>query len=343
MALDKRSRRLGVLATVSLLLLGRSPSLTLLESAEAGNYDSPAAIETLAVAMLGDEDAPDAISEFFAEYLSLDDIPGKDPTIFPEYSDALVDSMLMETELLLRDVIWTQNTDFRDFFEADYTFIDSSLATLYGMPQPDQAWDMATLMDGRAGFLTHASVLARNSHFATNSTTRRGQYIQQRLLCFPIPPPPPEVNPEIPEIPEDTPMTLREIMETIHLSVDSCASCHGHMDPIAFPLESYDALGAFRTHELNGLPIDPVSAYEPWGAIDDAADLAAYVASDPRLGACIVNNMVRYGRGSLEDPTGEAAALLDLYAAFEDSSYRFQDLLVALVASDLFLQVGEPK
>ena len=38
-----------------------------------------------------------------------------------------------------------------------------------------------------------------------------------------------------------------------------------------------------------------------------------------------------------------AAALLDLYAAFEDSSYRFQDLLVALVASDLFLQVGEPK
>ena len=332
-----------VVTRVSLLLLGRSPSLALLESAEAGNYDSVGAVETLAMAMLEDEKAPEAIAEFFAEYLALDEISGKDPSIFPEYSDALVDSMLMETELLLRDVIWTQNTDFRDFFEADYTFIDSNLATLYGMPQPAEDWDMAMLMDGRAGFLTHASVLARNSHFAENSTTRRGQYIQQRLLCFPIPPPPPEVNPELPEVPEDMPMTLRERMEILHMSVESCASCHQHMDPLAFPLESYDALGAFRTHELNGLPIDPVAEYEMWGTMNDATDLAAYVATDPRLGECIIKNVVRYGRGSLEDPLREAGALADLLTAFSDSSYRFQDLLVAYVTSDMFLQVGDPR
>ncbi len=109
---------------LSLLLIGRTPSLTLLESAEAGNYDSVDSIETLARAMLNDARAPEAVSEFFGEYLALSDIAAKDTSSFPLYSETLVDSMVEETERLLRDVIWTQNTDFRDFIEAYYTFVD---------------------------------------------------------------------------------------------------------------------------------------------------------------------------------------------------------------------------
>ncbi|PRP89884.1 hypothetical protein ENSA5_69900 [Enhygromyxa salina] len=334
-----------VVTRLSLLLIGRTPSLTLLESAEAGNYDSPDAVETLARAMLDDTRAPEAVSEFFGEYLALDDISAKDTEAFPLYSVALVDSMVEETELLLRDVIWTQNSDFRDFIEADYTFIDSKLAELYGVPPPENDWDMVMLPaeQARAGFISHASVLARNSHGAGNSTTRRGLYIQQRLLCFAIPPPPPEVNPQLPEIPDDTPMTLRELMETLHLEVDSCADCHRHMEPLGFTLENYDALGAWRTQEQNGLPIDAVAEYGDYGVLENAADLAANVAMDPRLGECIVNNIIRFGRGSLENPSNESEQLADLYGAFESSNYRFQELLVAFVTSELFLQVGEPK
>src|SRR5690606_30783760 len=110
---------------LSLLLVGRIPSLTLLEAAEAGNYDDLASIEALVTAMLADVRAPDAVSEFFAEYLALSDISAKDPVQFPLYSATLVDSMVQETELLLRDIIWTQDTDFRTFLEADYTFVDA--------------------------------------------------------------------------------------------------------------------------------------------------------------------------------------------------------------------------
>lgn len=330
---------------MSLLFIGRTPSLALLEAAEAGNYDDVASLEALAVSMLADTRAPDAVSEFFAEYLALGDIPGKDIEKFPLYSEELVESMLQETELLLRDIIWTQDTDFRTFIEADYTFVDANLAELYGIAPPANAWDRVQLPpeQNRAGFISHASVLARNSHGDGNSPTRRGNYLQQRLLCYAIPPPPPDVNPQLPEIPEDTEMTLRELLETIHLEVDSCANCHVHMDTLGFTLGNYDALGAWRTEEPNGLPIDPVVEYDLFGTMAGAADLAANIAMDPRTGRCIVNNVIRFGRGSLESPSHDGDYLDALYASFEASNYRFQSLLVAFVTSEMFRQVGAPK
>jgi hypothetical protein len=329
---------------LSLLLAGRTPSLALLEAAEAGSYDSLGSFEALARAMLDDPAAPEAVAEFFGEYLALDAIPAKDGAKFPLYSQALVDSMLEETERLLRDVIWTKDGDFRDFIEADYTFVDARLAELYGIEAPESAWQQVSLPpeQARAGFLTHASVLARNSHAAGNSTTRRGQYIQQRLLCHAISPPPPGA-PKLGDLPEDGSMTLRERMEALHLQDPSCAECHLHMDTLGFTLENYDALGAWRSEDQNGLPIDPVVEYGDYGEMASAADLAANVAMDPRLGECVVNNLIRFGRGSFEDPAGEAAELDELHAAFESSGYRFKELLVAFVTSELFLQVGPPK
>ncbi|MFO7565241.1 MAG: DUF1588 domain-containing protein [Enhygromyxa sp.] len=330
---------------MSLLFVGRIPSLTLLTAAENGNYDDSGSLEALASAMLADVRAPDAISEFFAEYLALSDIPAKNTTQFPLYSEALVSSMVEETELLLRDVIWTQDTDFRTFFEADYTFVDANLAALYGIEAPAEPWAKVTLPpeQNRAGFISHASVLSRNSHGDGNSTTRRGQYIQQRMLCYSVPPPPPEVIPELPEVPEGVDMTLRELMELIHLEPESCASCHVHMDTLGFTLENYDALGAWRTQEPNGLPIDSAAEYEGFGMMENAADLAANVAMDPRTGRCIVNNIIRYGRGSLESPANDGDRLAALYGSFEASNFRFKQLLVDFVTSDLFRRVGAPK
>lgn len=330
---------------MSLLFVGRIPSLTLLEAAEAGNYDDLASVQALATAMLADVRAPDAVSEFFSEYLALSDISAKDPVQFPLYSATLVDSMVQETELLLRDIIWTQDTDFRTFLEADYTFVDANLAALYGIAPPAEPWAKVTLPveHNRAGFMTHASMLARNSHGDGNSTTRRGQYIQQRMLCYSVPPPPPEVIPELPEIPEGVDMTLRELMEQIHLEPSSCAECHIHMDTLGFTLESFDALGAWRTHEPNGLPIDTVAEYPNFGVMENAADLAANVAMDPRTGRCLVNNIIRYGRGSLESPSNDGDHLGALYDSFEASNYRFKQLLVDFVTSEMFRQVGAPK
>lgn len=329
---------------MSLLLNGRIPRLDVLINAEIGIYDDPANLEALARGMLASPEAQDALLEFFGEYLDVEELPGKDTTAYPLYSDALAASMTEEVHRLINDIVWTRNEDFRQFIEADYTFVDDNLAAVYGVDAPGGTWAQATLPaeHNRAGFLTSAAFATRNSHLISNSTTRRGQYIQQRFLCFSVPPPPADVVPEIPEPPGE-PMTLRDLMELIHLEEASCASCHKYMDPYAFPLENFDAIGAFRTVEPNGLPIDPVVEIDNWGVLENGADLAASVAMAPSLDDCIVNNLLRFGRGSLEDPVLEEQELDRLYLEFENANFRVQELLVKFVTSRLFRQVGEPK
>ncbi len=329
---------------MSLLLNGRIPSLDVLQQAEAGMYDDDAAIEQLARTMVQAPEAKRAVDEFFGEYLAIGAIGAKNTDVFPLYSEALVESMQEETSLLLNRIIWELDTDFRFFLDADFTYVDARLAEVYGVTPPEGGGFAQVNLppeQNRAGFLTHASFLSRNSHAAGNSTTRRGQYIQQRFLCYSVPPPPPEVNPEIPDPPGE-PMTLRDLMEQIHLQEASCATCHNDLDKPAFPLEHFDAIGAYRTLD-NGLPINPVVEYGTWGLLENASDLAASVAMDPRLTDCVVNNIIRFGRGRLEDPQNEPTELLALYDEFEASSFRVQELLVHLVTSPIFREVGEPK
>lgn len=331
---------------MSLLLNGRIPRLDVLINAEIGIYDDPANLEALARGMLDSPEARVALLEFFGEYLDVEDLPGKDTAVHPLYSDALAASMTEEVHRLINDIVWTRDVDFREFIEADYTFVDANLTEVYNVNGIDTpgAWEKRTLPaeQNRAGFLTSAAFSARNSHVQGNSTTRRGQYIQQRFLCFSVPPPPADVVPEIPEPPGE-PMTLRDLMEQIHLEEESCASCHKYMDPLAFPLENFNAIGAWRTVEPNGLPIDPVVEIDNWGLLENGADLAASVAMSPALDDCIVNNLLRFGRGSLEDPLLEEQELDRLYLEFENANFRVQELLVKFVTSRLFRQVGEPK
>ncbi|MFV8755528.1 DUF1588 domain-containing protein [Nannocystaceae bacterium ST9] len=332
-----------IVTRMSLLLNGRIPRLDLLAEAEAGMYDDAAALEQLARTMIAAPEAENALAEFFGEYLDVDSLPAKDTEVFPLYTEALTDSMTEETHRMLRDIIWDKDTDFRLFLDADYTFVDDNLAAVYGVPAPG-AWTQTSLPaeQNRAGFLTQGAFLTRNSHIQTNSTTRRGNYIQARFLCFAVPPPPGDVVPQIPEPPGEE-MTLRDLMELVHLEEASCASCHQYMDPLAFPLENYDAIGAFRTVEPNGLPINPVVEDATFGLLENGADLAASISMDPRLPQCLVNNLVRFGRGRLEDPDNEPDELLALYDEFEAANFRVQEMLVKFVTSPLFRQVGEPK
>jgi len=46
----------------------------------------------------------------------------------------------------------------------------------------------------------------------------------------------------------ERPKTIREIMQ-VHRDNPSCNSCHGVIDPLGFAMESFDAIGEFRTKD----------------------------------------------------------------------------------------------
>jgi hypothetical protein len=285
-------------------------------------------------------EARTALEAFYDELFSLRDLAGltKDHGLFPQYGPALAQAMREETRLLIEDVVWNRNADYREIFDADYTFVNADLAALYGVAAPGGAgFDKVVLpaAQKRRGFLGHAGFNASFAHASTTSPTLRGKFVRERLLCQSIPSPPGNVVQNLPSDAEAK--TMRDKL-LVHQKDPSCAGCHALMDDIGFALENYDPIGAFRTKD-DGVDIDASSAADDIGAFDGAAALGSLLRARADVGTCIVKNLFRAATGHVET-AGERGKIDALSASFASHGHRLQDLLVELVASDAFRIVG---
>jgi hypothetical protein len=336
----------GELATrISFFLTNATPTAALLDGADAGHLETDEGIAAVAEQMLGLSEARWALDAFYAEVFRLReiDVMDKSAEVYPLYTPELQDSMREETLQLIRDIVWNQDTDARGMFNADYTFIDADLATLYGVSAPSGTGFAKTTLPAaqqRRGLLGHAGLLALLSHSDSSSATRRGNFVQSRLLCSPLPPPPPDVVPNLPPDDDGQPKTAKQKLQ-IHMDQESCSSCHLMMDPIGFALEHYDGIGAYREKD-KGLTIDPSGTIPNLGDFAGPAELADLIRNDDRSARCLVRNLYRHSMGHMETK-GEFPALARLDEAFEEDGFRIQQLLVSIVQSPAFRQVTEPK
>jgi len=159
---------------------------------------------------------------------------------------------------------------------------------------------------------------------------RRGKFILNRLLCQSVPPPPPNVVPELP--PPDPTKTVREQMAE-HRTNPSCAACHTAMDALGFAFEHFDGAGNYRKDD-NGHPIDASGSVTIDGvtlAFEDAADLAASLASSPLSQTCFTRQWLRYAIDRFEqDADADAAAVAYLASAYGASRLDTRDLIVEI-------------
>jgi hypothetical protein len=58
-----------------------------------------------------------------------------------------------------------------------------------------------------------------------------------------------------------------------HRDSPVCASCHNTIDPLGFALESYDAIGRWRTTDGGGTPFDTGIPIDPSGTLVDGTEL----------------------------------------------------------------------
>jgi hypothetical protein len=218
------------------------------------------------------------------------------------------------------------------------TFINAELARLYQHPGQiaEVGFTKITHPENspRAGLLTSGAFLALNAHATVTSPTFRGRFIRQYLLCQEIPPPPAGVVTTLPEPdPNAGPETLRSRLERLHLQAPTCAACHNLMDPLGFALESFDAVGAYRTTE-NGLAVDTRGVLDG-ESFTDARELAGILRARTDVSGCVSRLAYRYATGHLE--SREERRVLDALAnEFASSNFSFQDLVLAIVGSDGF-------
>lgn len=334
-----RLSALELASRMSFFLTGAAPSSELLTAAEAGQLDDEAGVRAAAQSLLATPKAKAALAAFYDEIFRLGDLATlpKDGALYPSFTPSLRSAMREETQRLIENVVWTENSDYRNIFSANYTYANAELARHSGLPVP-MSPDTFTRVElsassKRGGFLGQSSFLSLFSHSVTTSPTLRGKFVREMLLCQAIPAPPPNVNTNLPpEDPGAPKKTMRERLSE-HQTNANCAGCHIAMDGPGLGLENFDAIGAFRTEE-NGAVIDAVSTIDNQ-TFEGAGQLGALIAQNPRSSECIVRQLFRQATGHVERPE-ETRALIAMTEAFRTSDYKLQALLVEIVASEAF-------
>lgn len=243
---------------LSYFLWSSMPDDELFELASKGWLGNPKTLEAQTRRMLRDPKARTFAENFAGQWLrvrELKTIAQPDARKFPEFTPALRDAMYDEAveffHALVRD-----NRRLLEVVDADYAFVNETLAQHYGIEGvKGEAFQRVALKDRqRGGVMGMGGVLTLTSYPRRTSPVLRGKWVLEEILGTPPPPPPPLIK-SLPS--DDRPkdgLTFRQRLEE-HRTKAECAGCHKRMDPLGFGLESFDAIGRWRT-AIGGQPVD---------------------------------------------------------------------------------------
>ncbi len=232
-------------------------------------------------------------------------------------------------------------------------------------PENDRGFELTKMPAGqRAGLLTHpAWLVAHSTNFHTDPV-RRGKWIQEHLLGYPVPDLPIAVQAQLPD---EAHNTIRERFRVVR--ADACWRCHRKMNPLGEPFEAFDDFGRWRDRHLvgtdgnlvetdfertNRFNPDHVKNAEPGKPVDttgelvgtgdpsldgpvaDVRDLMRRLAKSDRVRQVFVRHVFRYWMGRNET-LDDSPTLMAMDKAYVDSRGSFRETLVALITSDSFL------
>ena len=309
------------------------PDEALFAAADAGGLADPAELARQVDRMLADPKAAAFAQDFSDQWLYTRTLLAARPSpdVFPDFDEDLRAAMAEETRLMFAEFL-LGDRDLRDLLDADFTFANERLAAHYGITGVSgEAFQQVTLPAGRAGLLTHGSILTATSVPTRGSIAKRGKFIMSELLCQPPYDPPPDI-PAIPDqIPEGS--TEREILEAMTAGAE-CASCHAIINPLGGGLEHFDGVGQFRDLD-NGQPIDATGTLPDGSSFDGAIEEARYIKTNPAFTRCMAQQMHSFALGRRPQPTDDTY-LDTIEAGTLDSGARMRDLVLAIVSSDTF-------
>ena len=266
-------------------------------------------------------------------------------TVVPTLSRSLREAMQQETEMLFEHLL-KEDRPLTELIDSDYTFLNEELAKHYGIEGvTGRGMRRVTLPPDspRGGVLTMGTVLATTSNPTRTSPVKRGVFILDSILGTPAAPPPPDIpSLEDAASPEKLrSMTLRENM-ALHATNPLCASCHSRMDPLGLALENFNAMGQWRTADMNQ-PIEAAGKLITGEKFADIRELKRILATAHRgdFYRCVSEKLLTYalGRGVEYYDTD---TLDQLVASLEAAGGRPSVLIRGIIESAPFQQRRRP-
>jgi hypothetical protein len=277
---------------LSYFLWSSMPDDRLFEVAAEGGLASDDGLREAVAWMLEDDKAEALLDGFAEQWLAtrLLATASPSPEVYPEFDDAVRTAMIEEARLFFADFL-DNGLPVTAFIRPDFAYRNDRLAAHYGLPAVgSEALVRVAAGDGdRRGLLLLGAWLTAYSHAERASPIRRGRFVSDRLLCSPVPPPPPDLEFEPVEVGDSA--SVREQLEK-HRSDPTCKSCHVLLDGIGIGLEELDGVGRIADGEVDNrgeLPDGRVFA--------GAEELSELYAHSEEFVECFAQKLFTYAMG----------------------------------------------
>jgi hypothetical protein len=286
------------------------------------------------------------VQNFASQWLNLRRISEVvvDPLRYPNYDETLLQSFKRETELFLASSL-REDRSVLELLNANYTFVNERLARHYGIPGIyGSRFRPVTLPDRhqRGGLLAHGSVLTTNSYPDRTSPVLRGKWLLNNIFGLPVPPPPPGVDTNLESKPGAQSATMRERLAE-HRRNPACNNCHSAIDPLGFALENFDVIGAFRTTDESGHPVDASGVTVGGARVEGLEGLRSLLLADPdQFARTVTEKLLAYAIGrKLQYYDYPAVRKIVRDAALHE--YRWSAIIQGIVRSPTFLMSTRPR
>jgi hypothetical protein len=337
---------LTLASRLSFFLWSSIPDEELLDLAANNQLSAPKVLEAQVRRMLADPRAKSLVEGFAFQWLNiarLDEIV-PDRTQFPFATGPLDPRPLFKQELaLFLDSVLRSDQPVTALLTADYTYLNESLAMLYGMEDVKGGqFRRVPLADSkRWGLLGKGAILMLTANPDRTAPVLRGAWVVERILGSPAPTPPPNVPTLAQNVHGQPPKTVRErVMQ--HSTNPTCHACHGVMDPIGFALENFNTVGQFRELDpATHTPIDTTGVLADGTVIKGPDDLRrALLARSDLFVQTLTAQLMSYAIGRPLDYYDMPVVRRIAHEAARDHD-RFSSIVVQVVESDAF-QKREP-
>jgi hypothetical protein len=348
---------------LALFLWASTPDEELLALARAGRLHDPAVLEAETRRMLKDPRSRELSESFAVQWLRLDQLQSAKPDaeLFkgfyygPQNKGTLHGAALAEA-LLLFETVHIEDRGILDFLAADYTWLNSQLSRLYGIPlagseeeaevpagtnrelkvKNDQAavWRRVALDDAnRGGFMTMAAPMIVTSLPFRTSPVKRGAWMLETL--FNRPPTEPKVAFAIENDTKEAArqISIREKFEA-HRNQAACYSCHIRLDPPGFALERFDPIGQWNPD---------ADAKGEWAGrpFDGPAGFKAILAADPHeFTRGFIEHLLGYALGRKLE-IHDMPEVARIQQAAEADGWKFSRVVVEIAKSYPFTHVRQ--
>lgn len=222
-------------------------------------------IRAAAARMVSDYRAQAKTHEMLYQWLNLGQVEEitKDASQYADFGPELVSDLRASLDAFLDAVVWSEASDYRQLFQADWTYTTDRLAAFYG-----ETWKPAEAegrrlrrsvadSEHRFGVLSHPYLMSVLAYHDATSPIHRGVFLTRNVLGRVLRPPNEAFSPLAPDLHPD--LTTRERV-ALQTSPDSCQACHTRINGLGFALENFDAVGRYRSSERDK-PIDASGSY----------------------------------------------------------------------------------